>query len=105
MKYHIVLPAKIVRPVLRLLNRLKDVGDLIARFWLAKIFFLSGLSKVYDWNTTMVMFQNQYAVPLMNPVIAAYVGTFAEFFLPFVLILGLGGRFFIFLFFIYNIIC
>ncbi|MDF2529310.1 MAG: hypothetical protein K0Q57_190 [Gammaproteobacteria bacterium] len=105
MKYHIVFPAHIVRPVLRLLNRLKDVGDVIARFWVAKIFFMSGLSKIYDWDTTIVLFKDQYSVPLLNPVIAAYIGTFAEFFLPIVLILGLGGRFFIFLFFLYNAFC
>ncbi|MDO8953951.1 MAG: DoxX family protein [Gammaproteobacteria bacterium] len=105
MSFHITLPAKIVRPVLHLLNHLKDVGDLIARFWVAKIFLLSGLSKITDWDTTIVLFKDQYSVPFMNPVIAAYIGTFAEFFLPVVLVFGLGGRFFIFLFFLYNLFC
>lgn len=107
MKAHfsITLPAKIVRPILRGLNYLKDIGDLIARFWIAKIFFLSGLSKIYDWDTTIVLFKYQYSVILMSPMVAAYVGTAAEFILPALLLLGLGGRFFIFVFFAYNAMC
>jgi len=45
MKYHIMISTKIACPILHLLNCLKDVGDLIARFWVAKIFFDSGISK------------------------------------------------------------
>jgi putative oxidoreductase len=66
---------------------------------------MSGISKLYDWDTTMVLFKYEYSVPFFSPTVAAYMGTFAELFLPMVLILGLGGRFFIFLFFVYNIIC
>lgn len=102
---HIYISAKIVRPWLKLLNHLKDVGDLLARLWVAKIFLMSGLSKIQDWGATYVLFKYDYAVPLLSPMTAAYLGTAAEFALPILLILGLGGRFFIFVFFIYNIIC
>lgn len=105
MDLHIRISAKIIRPVLWLLNALKDVGDLIARIWVAKIFFDSGLSKIVDWGSTIVLFKYDYAVPIISPVVAAYLGTAAEFVLPVLLVLGLGGRFFIFVFFIYNIIC
>ena len=105
MKYHIMISTKIACPILHLLNCLKDVGDLIARFWVAKIFFDSGISKIQDWGATMVLFKYDYHVPLLSTTTAAYMGTAAEFILPALLILGLGGRLAIFAFFIYNIIC
>lgn len=103
--FHIYISAKIVAPILQTLDALKDVGDLIVRFWIAKIFIESGLSKVADFSSTVSLFENVYHVPLLPPVLAAYLGTGAEFILPIFLILGLGGRFFIFAFFVYNIIC
>ncbi len=105
MKHHIIIPAKVLGMLLRLLDILKDVGDLIVRLWVAKIFIDSGLTKVADWGATIVLFKYVYHVPFISPVIAAYMGTFAEFFLPIMLVLGLGGRLFIFMFFIYNLVC
>ena len=105
MKHHIVISERILRPFFLTLNRFKDLGDLIARLWVAKIFLESGISKIQDWNTTIVLFKYDYAVPFMTPTIAAYLGTTAEFVLPVLLILGLGGRLSIFIFFVYNIIC
>lgn len=105
MKYHIVIAEKVLRPFFAVLDRLKDLGDLLARLWVAKIFLESGLSKLQDWGATMVLFKYDYSVPLMSPQVAAYIGTAAEFVLPVLLILGLGGRLIIFAFFAYNIIC
>lgn len=97
--------AKIIKPVHAILDLLKDAGDFLARFWIAKIFFLSFLTKITDWGATIVLFKYDYTVPLLSPVVAAYIGTAAELILPILLILGLGGRFFIFTFFVYNIVC
>lgn len=105
MKHHIVISSQLLGKLLKIFDLLKDVGDLIVRFWLAKIFLLSALTKITDWGATIVLFKYVYTVPLISPVTAAYIGTFAEFFLPIVLILGLGGRLFVFIFFIYNIVC
>lgn len=105
MKHHIVISSKIALPILRLLNLGKDFGDLIARLWVAKIFIDSGISKLQDWGATMVLFKYDYHVPLLSTTTAAYLGTAAEFALPVLLILGLGGRLAIFAFFVYNIIC
>jgi putative oxidoreductase len=102
---HIKIPAHILRPVLKLLDYFTPVADLLARIWVAKIFFLSGLTKISDWQTTIMLFTHQYHVPLLSPVAAAYLGTGFELILPIFLVLGLGGRFLIFIFFIYNIIC
>lgn len=103
--FHIYLSAKIVSPLIRIFDALKDIGDLIVRVWVAKIFFVSGMSKLVDWNSTLVLFKYDYHVPFMSPVIAAYMGTTAEFVLPALLVLGLGGRLTLFAFFIYNLIC
>ena len=105
MKHHIVLPVRMVAFLLKSLNILKDSGDLVVRLWIAKIFLMSGIAKVTDWGATIVLFKYVYHVPFISPVIAAYFGTFAEFFLPIMLILGLGGRLFVFIFFVYNIVC
>lgn len=105
MKHHIIICAKIVGPVLRILNDLKDLGDFVARYWIARIFFLSGLSKIQDWNTTLVLFKYVYSTPLLSPMIAAYIGTGVELIFPVLLLIGFGGRFFLFLFFVYNIVC
>ena len=103
--YHIKFCSFFLRPVLKLLNWLSPVGDLLARIWIAKIFFLSALTKVHSWQSTLMLFKYEYHVPLLTPAFAAYLGTGLEFLLPILLVLGLGGRFFIFVFFIYNILC
>ncbi len=102
---HIRISAAILRPVFRFLRVLTPIADLLARFWVAKVFFLSGINKIQCWSTTLVLFQNQYCVPFMSPTFAAYIGTAFEIVLPVLLVLGLGGRFFIFIFFVYNVMC
>lgn len=102
---HIEISAKIVGPFVRVMNRFQDLGDLIVRLWVAQVFFTSGLSKLADWDTTLVLFKYVYATPFMSSTFAAYLGTGVELIFPVLLVLGFGGRFFIFLFFIYNVIC
>ncbi len=84
---------------------LRDLADLTARIWVAQVFFTSGLSKLADWDTTLVLFKYVYTTPLIPSTLAAYLGTGVELIFPVLLVLGLGGRFFLFCFFIYNIIC
>ena len=56
------------------------------------MFFLAGLAKVRDWDTTLALFADEYHVPLLSPTLAAWLGTGAELLLPALLVLGLGGR-------------
>lgn len=105
MKFHILVPAALVRPLVRYGRALRSLGYLLVRLDIAWIFFKSGLSKITYWPGTVMTFKDQYHVPLMSPVFAAYLGTGLEFLLPVLLVLGLGGRISIFCFFIYNIIC
>jgi putative oxidoreductase len=103
--FYIYISAKLIAPLHKLLDALKDIGELAVRLWVASIFFSSGLSKITDWGSTIVLFKSDSNVPIISPTLAAYLGTGMEFLLPILLVLGLGGRLTIFIFFVYNIIC
>ncbi len=81
------------QPLQMPLGALQSLSLLAARVFLAQAFFLSGLTKIRDWGTTLALFENEYAVPLLPPNVAAVLGTGAELVLPLLLLLGLGGRF------------
>ena len=63
------------------------------RLWLAKVFFMSGLTKIQSWDTTLMLFEYEYAVPLIPYDLAAYLATAAELAIPVFLVLGLLTRF------------
>jgi putative oxidoreductase len=75
------------------LNALQSPLALLGRLYVAQVFFLSGLTKLRDWETTLALFNDEYHVPLLPPELAAYMGTVGEVGLPVLLVLGLGGRF------------
>ncbi|MEL4178963.1 DoxX family protein [Roseateles sp. PN1] len=77
----------------QLLSQVQSLGLLLARLYVAQVFFLSGLSKLRDWSSTLALFEDEYHVPLLPPELAAYLGTAGELALPVLLALGLGGRF------------
>jgi putative oxidoreductase len=75
------------------LEALQPLAQLGARFYVAQAFFLSGLTKIRDWETTLALFSDEYKVPLLSPTVAAFAGTTGELVLPVLLLLGLAGRF------------
>ncbi len=75
------------------LEALQPVAQLLARFYVGSIFFRSGLTKLHDWDTTVALFMDEYHVPLLDPTLAAVMGTAGEIVLPVLLVLGLFGRF------------
>ncbi len=75
------------------LESLQPAAQLAARFYVGQVFFLSGLTKLRDWETTLALFNDEYRVPLLPPEVAAWAGTAGELALPVLLVLGLGGRF------------
>jgi len=83
---------------------LAPVLDLGIRLLVAGVFFQSGLVKIQSWSSTLALFENEYAVPLLPPELAAYLGTGAELVLPVFLALGLGGRFAAAALFVFNIV-
>ncbi|MDX2369638.1 MAG: DoxX family protein [Colwellia sp.] len=75
------------------LNYLQPIALLAARFYVAWVFFASGLTKLKDWDTTLFLFEEEYSVPLIPFELAAYLGTAGEIILPIILVLGLASRF------------
>lgn len=80
-------------PVTRALDMLQPLAALAARAYVAQAFFLAGLTKLRDWETTVFLFTEEYRVPLLSPPLAAVAGTAGEIVLPVLLVLGLAGRF------------
>ena len=80
-------------PIVRAANALQGPMLLLLRCWVAWAFFKSGLTKLDDWDTTLLLFTEEYHVPLLPPAVAAVLGTFGETVLPPLLALGLAGRF------------
>lgn len=74
------------------LERLGDVALLAPRGYMAKVFFLSGLTKLNDWGNTLFLFAEEYQVPLIPPEFAATMATAVELSCPVLLVLGLGTR-------------
>jgi putative oxidoreductase len=75
------------------LDAAQPAAALAGRLYIAHAFFLSGLTKLRDWSTTVSLFTDEYHVPLLSPEVAAAMGTAGELMLPVLLVLGLGGRF------------
>jgi putative oxidoreductase len=92
------------RIIVALETYLAPLLDLTVRIWLARVFFLSGLTKIQSWDSTLSLFENEYSVPFLPPELAAYMGTFTELFFPILLVLGLGTRFAAGVLFVFNII-
>jgi putative oxidoreductase len=79
--------------VITALESLQPLALLAARLYLAQVFFLSGLTKLRDWDITLALFADEYHVPLLPTELAAWLGTGGELVLPVLLALGLFGRF------------
>jgi len=86
------------------LTFLSPIGDLILRCWVANAFWVSGLTKIQNWDSTLYLFNDEYAVPLLPPEIAAYLGTATELGFPVLLAFGLIGRFAALSLFLFNIV-
>ncbi|GAB4393196.1 MAG: hypothetical protein Tsb005_10450 [Gammaproteobacteria bacterium] len=86
------------------LAKLAPLGDLFIRFWVARVFFKAGLTKIATWQSTVLLFTYEYKVPLLSPYWAAAIGTGVELVVPALLLLGLFGRLPAFILFFFNII-
>ena len=77
-----------------LVSRLQSPFLLLIRVYVAWVFLKSGMHKIGDWETTLILFEYEYQVPLLGFQTAAYLATFAELVFPVFLIAGFGTRFF-----------
>jgi putative oxidoreductase len=83
------LPARIVRwldglPI--------AVAEIFMRAGPALVFWRSGQQKLASWDTTVMLFKEEYRVPLLPPEFAACLATGVEHVAPIMLVLGLGAR-------------
>jgi len=73
-----------------------DILLLVQRLGIAAIFFQSGRTKVEGLftipQTTVDLFELEYALPLLPPKLAAYLAAGAEHLFPVLLVLGLLTR-------------
>jgi len=65
---------------------------LMFRISVGAVFWKSGLLKLDSWETTLLLFRDEYAVPLLPPDIAAYLATGIELSCPALLFAGLFAR-------------
>lgn len=77
---------------------MRDYALLFFRAWAAKVFYMSGRSKVGDGffspsDLTVTLFEDEYALPILPADTAAQLAVYAETFFPIMLMIGLGTRF------------
>ena len=89
--------AALIRRFNALADRLPyDLVGLAARIFPAAVFWLSGRTKVEGLFTlsdsTFFLFEQEYALPLIPPELAARLATTAEHLFPVLLVLGLLTR-------------
>ena len=93
----------LIQRLYRGLDRLTPVADLALRLYVATVFWKAGLVKIQSWSSTLYLFEYEYAVPLLPPTAAAYLGTGVELVFPVLLALGLAGRLAAAVLFVFNI--
>ncbi|MEA3292734.1 MAG: DoxX family protein [Pseudomonadota bacterium] len=103
----------IINSIIDLLNKGRCfVSPMLAlRLGVAWFFYKSALTKVTQvlpWpqvsDTTLSLFKDYYQVPLLDPVTAAHLGTYAELGLPLLLVAGLFTRFAALGLFVFNLV-
>ncbi|MDE0310172.1 MAG: DoxX family protein [Acidiferrobacterales bacterium] len=90
--------------ILCLLDCAAPIGDLILRIWVANVFWKSGLTKISNIDSTMYLFEYEYAVPIIPFELAAYLAIAAELVLPLMLVFGFAARAAAGALFVFNII-
>jgi putative oxidoreductase len=65
---------------------------LVARGATFSVFLRSGLVKIQDWNATVMLFQNEYKVPILPPGVAATLAASMELGLSTAILLGVFTR-------------
>jgi putative oxidoreductase len=69
-----------------------SVLQFLFRICIGAVFWNSGLTKIASWQSTIVLFRDEYKVPLLPPELAATLGATVELTCPVLLALGLATR-------------
>ncbi|MCI0467130.1 MAG: DoxX family protein, partial [Beijerinckiaceae bacterium] len=91
------LLARAIRASVSLLDKTpQSLISLAARVFPAAVFWMSGRTKVEGFQVTenaIDLFRDEYALPFIDPVLAAKIAAFSEHFFPVLLVIGLASRF------------
>jgi putative oxidoreductase len=74
-------------------NYLSSILLITIRIWIAAIFFNSGLTKISNIETTIMLFEYEYDLPIISPIIAAYLATATEIGFSVLIAFGILTRF------------
>lgn len=88
----VALRARVADIVSRLERFPISVLQLLFRISIAAVFWNSGLTKIASWQSTVVLFRDEYRVPVLPPEIAAALAASVELTCPVLLVLGLATR-------------
>jgi len=69
-----------------------SILQLMFRIAIAAVFWSSGLTKIASWDTTIVLFRDEYMVPLLPPEIAAVISATFELSCSVLIVAGLATR-------------
>jgi len=69
-----------------------SIIQLAMRIGVGGIFFNAGLIKYRSWEFTVLLFRDEYRVPLLDPELAARIAMMQELTLPILLFAGLATR-------------
>lgn len=84
--------AVLINKVIHIIGYLTPLLDLGMRLWVARVFWNSGLTKIQSWETTLMLFEYEYAVPVIPFNVAAILATGVELIVPVMLVFGVGTR-------------
>ncbi len=68
------------------------IPQLLFRFGMGLVFWRSADSKLDSWDTTLLLFREEYKLPVLPPELAAYLATAVELTAPILLAIGLAAR-------------
>lgn len=103
--------ARFIQPAIALFQRIPDsLIAFVGRFSIAAVFWKSGQTKIEDLaidfidgtftlglprlsDSAVMLFQHEYALPLLPPTLAAVMAALAEHVFPILILFGLATRF------------
>jgi putative oxidoreductase len=69
-----------------------SIVQLAGRIGVGTVFLKAGLLKYNSWEFTVLLFRDEYKVPLLDPAVAARIAMIQELTIPILLFLGLATR-------------
>lgn len=69
-----------------------SIIQLAGRIGVGAVFFKAGLLKYNSWEFTVLLFRDEYKVPLLDPAVVARIAMVQELTMPILLFLGLATR-------------